>query len=54
MKDAALQRIFYGALGLLGLAACGVGLASAGASGLAFALFAAMTLGGGEIGRAHV
>ena len=47
MKDAALQRIFYGALGLLGLAACGVGLASAGASGLAFALFAAMTLGGG-------
>jgi NADH-quinone oxidoreductase subunit J len=47
MKEAALQRIFYGALGLLGLAACGVGLAAAGASGIAFALFAAMTLGGG-------
>lgn len=47
MKEAALQRIFYGALALLALAAGGVGLASAGASGLAFALFAAMTLGGG-------
>lgn len=49
MKEAALQRIFYGALGLLVLAGCGVGLASAGASGSAFALFAAMTLGGGVI-----
>ena len=46
MKDALLQKVFYGALGLLTLAAFGVGLATAGASGLAFALFAAMTLGG--------
>ena len=49
MKEVALQRIFYGALGLLALAACGVGLAAAGASGIAFALFAAMTLGGGVV-----
>ena len=49
MKELALQRIFYGALGLLVLAALGVGLASAGASGAAFALFAAMTLGGGIV-----
>jgi NADH-quinone oxidoreductase subunit J len=47
LNEGALQRIFYGALGLLVLAACGVGLAAAGAGGLAFALFAAMTLGGG-------
>jgi len=47
MKEAALQRIFYGALALLVLAGLGVGLASAGAQGLAFSLFAAMTLGGG-------
>jgi NADH:ubiquinone oxidoreductase subunit 6 (subunit J) len=47
MKEAALQRIFYGALGVLALAALGVGLAAAGAQGLSFALFAAMTLGGG-------
>lgn len=46
-REAALQRIFYGALGLLALAALGVGLAVAGAPGLGFALFAAMTLGGG-------
>jgi len=49
MKEAALQRIFYGALGLLALAGFGVGLASAGAQGLAFALFALMTLGGGAM-----
>jgi NADH-quinone oxidoreductase subunit J len=49
MKEAALQRIFYGALGLLTLAGFGVGLASAGAAGLAFVLFAAMTLGGGAM-----
>ena len=47
MKEQALQRIFYGALGVLALAAFGVGLAAAGAQGLAFALFAALTLGGG-------
>ena len=47
MKEAVLQRIFYAALGLLVLAGCGVALAAAGAQGLAFGLFAAMTLGGG-------
>ncbi|MSR61345.1 MAG: NADH-quinone oxidoreductase subunit J [Planctomycetes bacterium] len=46
MKEPALQRIFYGALALLGLCALGVGLAKAGWSGVAFALFAFMTLGG--------
>ena len=46
MKELALQRIFYGALALLGLCALGVGLAQAGWSGAAFALFAFMTLGG--------
>jgi len=49
MKEVALQRIFYGALGVLALAAFGVGLAAAGAQGLAFALFAVMTLGGGAM-----
>lgn len=47
MKEVALQRIFYGALGVLALAGFGVGLAAAGGQGLAFALFAVMTLGGG-------
>lgn len=47
MKEAALQRIFYGALALLMLLALGVGLYAAGAAGLAFALFAGLTLGGG-------
>src|SRR5262245_21602884 len=47
MKEAALQRLFYGALGVLSLAGLGVGLAAAGAQGLSFALFAVMTLGGG-------
>jgi NADH:ubiquinone oxidoreductase subunit 6 (subunit J) len=46
-REAALQRIFYGALGVLALAGLGVGLAAAGGQGLAFALFALMTLGGG-------
>jgi|SRR5688572_2566493 len=46
MKEAALQRLFYGALGVLALAGLGVGLASAGAQGLSFGLFAVMTLGG--------
>lgn len=49
VKEAALQRLFYGVLGLLAFAALGVGLAAAGAHGLAFALFAALTLGGGVI-----
>jgi NADH-quinone oxidoreductase subunit J len=46
MRDALLQKVFYGALTVLALGAFGVGLALAGASGLAFALFAVMTLGG--------
>jgi NADH-quinone oxidoreductase subunit J len=46
MKEAALQRIFYGALALLALAALGVAMAAAGGDGLAFGLFAVMTLGG--------
>jgi NADH:ubiquinone oxidoreductase subunit 6 (subunit J) len=47
MNQAALQRIFYGALALLALVALGIGLAVAGAQGLAFGLFAVLTLGGG-------
>jgi NADH-quinone oxidoreductase subunit J len=46
MKESVLQRIFYGALALLALVALGVGLAKAGWSGAAFALFATLTLGG--------
>jgi NADH-quinone oxidoreductase subunit J len=46
MKPVTLQRIFYGALTLLALVLLGIGLAAAGAAGLAFGLFAAMTLGG--------
>lgn len=44
-----LQRAFYGALAILTLAALGVGLAAAGAQGLAFGLFAVLTLGGGLV-----
>ncbi len=40
------QRIFYGALALLVLVGLGAGLAAGGGAGLAFALFAAMTIGG--------
>ena len=46
MDQALLQKIFYGALALLTLVLFGVGIAAAGAPGLAFGLFAAMTLGG--------
>jgi len=46
MDQVHLQRAFYGALGLLTLVALGVGLAAAGAPGIAFGLFAVMTLGG--------
>ncbi len=49
MGEGTRQRIFYGALALLSLALVGVGLAAAGAAGVAFGLFAAMTLGGGLI-----
>ena len=43
------SKIFYGALALLALTALGIGLAAAGAEGLAFGLFAVLTLGGGLI-----
>ncbi len=46
MDQVMLQRAFYGALALLTLTALGIGLAMAGASGVAFGLFTAMTLGG--------
>jgi len=49
MDQRTLQHAFYGALGLIVLALLGVGLASAGAAGLAFGLFAAMTIGGSLI-----
>ena len=49
MSDLNLQRAFYGALALFSLAALGVGLFAAGAPGLAFGLFAVMTLGGGLV-----
>ena len=46
MNQQLLQRIFYGALGLILLALIGVGLIAGGAPGMAFGLFAFMTLGG--------
>jgi NADH-quinone oxidoreductase subunit J len=49
MKPELLQRVFYGALALLALACLGVGLAAAGRMGLAFALFATLTVGGGLV-----
>ena len=49
MDQQMLQRAFYGALTLLILGMLGVELAKAGAEGLAFGLFAAMTIGGGLI-----
>ena len=47
MNEALLQRTFYGLLGLATLATLGWGTATAGAPGTAFALFAALTIGGG-------
>ncbi len=49
MDQQTLQRIFYGALGLILLVVLGGGLAAAGWPGAAFALFAFMTLGGGLV-----
>ena len=49
MDQKTLQRIFYGSFALLALVFFGIGLAAAGAPGLAFALFAVMTLGGGLV-----
>lgn len=49
MDQRKLQHAFYAALALIVLALLGLGLASAGAAGLAFGLFAAMTLGGGLV-----
>jgi NADH-quinone oxidoreductase subunit J len=47
LSEALLQRAFYGALAFLTLVALGAGALSAGPAGVAFALFAALTLGGG-------
>ncbi len=49
MSQENLQRAFYAVLGLLTLGALGLSLFAAGAVGLAFGLFAVMTLGGGLI-----
>lgn len=49
MSEALLQRTFYGLLSLLCVLLLGMGLAGAGAEGLAFGLFAALTLGGGLV-----
>ena len=46
MSEVLLQRAFYGVLLLAMLAALGAGTFAAGPAGLAFALFAALTLGG--------
>jgi len=43
------SKIFYAVLAVLVLGAHGAGLASAGAEGLAFGLFASLTLGGGLV-----
>ncbi len=49
MGDKTMQWIFYGALTLLAVAAAGVGMKEAEWEGLAFALFAVMTIGGALI-----
>ena len=49
MDQQTLQRIFYGGLGVLGLFSLGVLLAKAGGVGVAFGLFALMTVGGALI-----
>ena len=46
MSDSLLQKAFYGTLALFVLVLLGLGMASAGAAGLAFGLFTALTLGG--------
>jgi NADH-quinone oxidoreductase subunit J len=46
VNDTLLQRAFYGVLALATLASLGWGAATAGPEGIAFALFAALTLGG--------
>lgn len=46
MDQRSLQLAFYGVLGLLSLVFLGIGAGSAGAEGVAFALFAILTLGG--------
>ena len=49
MDQTTLQRLFYGVLGFLTLAALGLAMIAAGAQGLAFGLFAVMTIGGGLV-----
>jgi len=46
MDQKTLQRVFYGALAVLTLFVFGVGLFKAGGEGVAFAIFAVMTIGG--------
>ena len=46
MDQVTLQRVFYGALSVLGLLLLGLGLAAAGGEGVAFGFFTLMTLGG--------
>ena len=47
--DDKLQKPFYAALGVITLGLLGWGAASAGAQGIAFGLFTALTLGGSLI-----
>lgn len=47
MSESLVQKTFYGLLGLATLATLGWGAATAGPAGVAFALFAALTVGGG-------
>lgn len=49
MNEKQLQQIFYGSLGMLSLVLLGAGLAAAGGEGIAFSLFALMTIGGSLI-----
>ena len=49
MNDALLQRAFYGVLTLLSLASLAAGAAVAGPEGLAFALFAVLSIGGSVV-----
>ena len=49
MNEKQLQQIFYSAMGVLSLALAGLGLFSAGGEGLAFGIFAFMTIGGSLI-----
>jgi NADH:ubiquinone oxidoreductase subunit 6 (subunit J) len=49
VSEERLQRAFYGLLALATLFALGAGMSAAGGEGLAFALFAVLTLGGSAV-----